>query len=311
MKIGVVGAGGVGGYFGGRLATAGHDVHFLARGAHLAAIRSGGLRVRSVKGDFTADVAATDDPHAIGRCDAVLFCVKSYDTAAAAAGLAPMVGDDTAVVSFQNGVDNEEQLAAMVGADHVLGGAAFIFATIEAPGVIVHTGGPARIVFGELNGVRTERVERLLAASRSAGIDADVPSDIRVVLWAKLAFICAVAGMTATVRRPLGDIRDDEAAWAMFRRLVGEVVAVGRAEGVALAPDTVDQQVALAAAQPAGAYSSLHHDLVNGNRMELEALHGTVVRRGARRGVPTPASEAVYAILSPWAAAAAKQNAPG
>jgi 2-dehydropantoate 2-reductase len=311
MKIGVVGAGGVGGYFGGRLAAAGHDVRFLARGPHLDAIRADGLRVRSVKGDFEVAVAASDDPAEIGRCDAVLFCVKSYDTRATAARLAPMLGEDTAVVSFQNGVDNEEQLAAVVGADHVLGGAAFIFATITSPGVVAHTGGPARIVFGELDGTRTERAERLLAACREAGIDADIPSDIRVVLWSKLAFICAVAGMTSASRRPLGDIRDDEAAWAMFRRLVTEVVAVGRAEGVALGPDTADQQVALASAQPAGAYSSLYHDLVNGNRMELDALHGTVVRRGARRGVPTPASEAIYAILSPWARLYDKQNAPG
>lgn len=301
MKIGVVGAGGVGGYFGGRLAEAGNDVHLLARGPHLAAIRANGLRVHSVKGDFVAPVLATGDPGEIGRCDAILFCVKSYDSREAAAALAPMLGDDTAVVSLQNGVDNEETIAAVIGADKVLGGAAFIFSTITEPGVVAHTGGPARLVFGEIDGVRTDRVERLLAACRSAGIDADVPSDIRAVLWSKFAFICAVAGMTSAVRLPLGDIRDDEDAWAMFRRLVEEVVAVGRAEGVPLADDTVEQQIALAAAQPAGAYSSLYHDLVNGNRMELDALHGAVVRRGARRGVPTPANAAIHAILSPWA----------
>ena len=301
MKIGVVGAGGVGGYFGGRLAEAGNDVHLLARGPHLAAIRANGLRVRSVKGDFMAPVLATGDPAEIGRCDAVLFCVKAYDTREAAAGLAPMLGDETAVVSLQNGVDNEETIAAVIGADKVLGGAAFIFSTITEPGVVAHTGGPARLAFGEIDRVRTDRVERLVAACRSAGIDADVPSDIRVVLWSKFAFICAVAGMTSAVRLPLGDIRDDEDAWAMFRRLVEEVVAVGRAEGVPLADDTVDRQLALAADQPAGVYSSLHHDLVNGNRMELDALHGAVVRRGARRGVPTPANAAIHAILSPWA----------
>ncbi len=301
MKIGVVGAGGVGGYFGGRLAEAGNDVHLLARGPHLAAIRANGLRVRSVKGDFVAPVLATGDPGEIGRCDAILFCVKSYDSREAAAGLAPMLGEETAVVSLQNGVDNEETIAAVIGADKVLGGAAFIFSTITEPGVVAHTGGPARLAFGEIDGVRTDRVERLLAACRAAGIDADVPSDIRAVLWSKFAFICAVAGMTSAVRLPLGEIRDDEDAWAMFRRLVEEVVAVGRAEGVPLADDTVEQQIALAAAQPAGAYSSLHHDLVNGNRMELDALHGAVVRRGARRGVPTPANAAIHAILSPWA----------
>jgi 2-dehydropantoate 2-reductase len=301
VKIGVVGAGGVGGYFGGRLAEAGNDVYLLARGPHLAAIRANGLRVRSVKGDFVAPVLATGDPGEIGQCDAILFCVKSYDSREAAAGLAPMLGEETAVVSLQNGVDNEETIAAVIGADKVLGGAAFIFSTITEPGVVAHTGGPARLVFGEIDGVRTDRVERLLAACRAAGIDADVPSDIRAVLWSKFAFICAVAGMTSVVRLPLGEIRDDEDAWAMFRRLVEEVVAVGLAEGVPLAGDTVEQQIALAAAQPAGAYSSLHHDLVNGNRMELDALHGAVVRRGTRRGVPTPANAAIHAILSPWA----------
>jgi 2-dehydropantoate 2-reductase len=302
VKIAVLGAGGVGGYFGGRLAAAGNEVHLLARGDHLAALRDDGLRVRSLKGDFTADVHATDDPSAVGRCDAVLFCVKSYDTREAAARLAPMLGDDTAVVSLQNGVDNEETIAAVVGAGHVLGGAAFIFSTIAAPGVIAHTGGPARIVFGELDGVRTPRVERLLAACQEAGVDAAVPPDIRVVLWSKFAFICAVAGMTAAVRLPLGEIRAEPASWAMFRRLLTEVVAVARAEGVALGPDVVREQVALAEAQGPDVYSSLHHDLVNGNRLELDALHGAVVRRGARRGVPTPANEAVYAILAPWAA---------
>jgi 2-dehydropantoate 2-reductase len=301
MRIAVVGAGGVGGYFGGRLAQAGHDLHFIARGPHLAALQREGLRVRSVKGDFTADVRATDDPAEIGPCDAVLFCVKSYDTEEAAARLEPLLGEDTSVVSLQNGIDNEEKIAALVGPSRVVGGAAFIFSSIVEPGVIAHTGGPARILFGELKGSRTVRVEKLLAACREAGIDADIPPDIRVVLWTKFAFICAVAGMTTAVRLPLGDVRECRESWSMFQQIVTEVVTLARAEGVPLGDDVVAQQVGFAAGLPRDSYSSLHHDLVTGRRMELEALHGTVVRRAARGGVPAPASDAIYAILRPWA----------
>lgn len=301
MRIAVVGAGGVGGYFGGRLAQAGHDLHFIARGPHLAALQREGLRVRSVKGDFTADVRATDDPAEIGPCDAVLFCVKSYDTEEAAARLEPLLGEDTSVVSLQNGIDNEEKIVALVGPSRVVGGAAFIFSSIVEPGVIAHTGGPARILFGELNGSRTARVEKLLAACREAGIDADIPPDIRVVLWTKFAFICAVAGMTTAVRLPLGDVRECHESWSMFQQIVTEVVTLARAEGVPLGDDVVAQQVGFAAGLPRDSYSSLHHDLVTGRRMELEALHGTVVRRAARGGVPAPASDAIYAILRPWA----------
>jgi 2-dehydropantoate 2-reductase len=301
MRIVVIGAGGVGGYFGARLAAAGHDVAIVARGAHLAAIREHGLRVQSPLGDLTVRVPAGADPAAFGPADVVLFCVKSYDTEAAAAATVPLLTTDTAVVSLQNGVDNEEKLAAVLGAEHVVGGAAFIFSTITEPGVVVHTGGPARIVFGELGGERSPRLERLREACADAGVSAGVSPEIRAVLWTKFAFICATAGMTAAVRLPLGDIRDSERSWAMFRRLFYEVVAVARALGVRLADDELEQQLGFVATLPATSYSSLHHDLTTGRRMELEALHGTVVRRAARHGVEVPASEAVYAILEPWA----------
>jgi 2-dehydropantoate 2-reductase len=301
MKIAVVGAGGVGGYFGGRLAMAGNEVAIVARGPHLTAIRERGLRVRSANGDFIAAVPASDDPAEFGPCEVVLFCVKSYDTEAAASRLGPLLGEDTAVISLQNGVDNEEKIAATVGVGRVVGGAAFIFSSVVEPGVIAHTGGPARVVFGELNGARTTRVERLLVASHRAGIDADIPADIRVVLWTKFAFICATAGMTAGVRLPLGEIRDCPESWAVFRHIVAEVAALARAEGVSLGEDVVEEQIGFAAGLPPDSYSSLHHDLVTGRRMELEALHGTVVHRAAQFGVSAPASEAIYAILRPWA----------
>jgi 2-dehydropantoate 2-reductase len=301
MRIAVYGAGGVGGYFGGRLAQAGTEVHFIARGAHLRALREHGLRVRSVKGDFAVQVHATDEPAEIGPCDVVLFTVKSFDTDAAAAGLGPLLGDDTAVLSLQNGVDNEEKLAKAVGEQHVMGGAAYIFAGVAEPGVIVHTGGPTSITFGELDGQESERARQLLASCQQAGFAAELSPNIRTVLWAKLAFICAQAGMTAAVRLPIGEIRTADAAWAAFQRLVAEVAAVAAADGTPVPPGAQQQALTLAQSLEPGGFSSLHDDLVAGRRMELDALHGFVVRRAAERGVPVPMSEAVYAILEPWA----------
>ncbi len=301
MRIAVYGAGGVGGYFGGRLAEAGADVHFIARGAHLQALRAHGLRVRSVMGDFGVHAPATDDPADVGPCDFVLFCVKTFDTDAAAARLEPLVGEGTAVVSLQNGVENEDKLARAVGADHVMGGAAFIFAEIAEAGVIAHTGGPASLTFGELDGRASERAKRLLAWCERAGFPAELSAGIKTVLWAKLAFICAQAGMTATARLPIGEIRTATAAWAAFGRLVAEVCAVAAADGNPVPQAAQEHALALAQAIEPGSFSSLHDDLVAGRRMELEALHGFVVRRAAQHGLAVPTSEAVYAILQPWA----------
>ena len=306
MKIAVIGAGGLGGYFGARLALAGEEVQFLARGAHLAAMRDGGLRVRSVLGDFAlppGQTRVTDDPASIGPADVVLFTVKSYDTEAAAASIAPLIGPDTAVISLQNGIDNEERIAARIGPGHVAGGVAYIFAGIVEPGVIHHTGGPARIIFGELDGRSTPRMAAFLAACRRAQIEAELASDIRVALWTKYAFICAVAGLTAATRQPIGVIRETPETWALFRAVLAEAVAVGRAEGVALPDELVDRQLAIAMNLEPGLYSSLYNDLVAGRRMELEALLGELVHRAEREGVAAPVSAALYAVLLPQAAA--------
>jgi 2-dehydropantoate 2-reductase len=303
VRIAVVGAGGVGGYFGGRLAQAGQEVFLIARGEHLDAIRREGLRVQSVAGDFEVRPPASDDPAEVGPVDYVLFCVKSYETEAAAAPLGSLLGDDTAVVSLQNGVDNEEKIAARIGSEHVLGGAAFIFASIAAPGLIEQTGGPRRIVFGELDGSRSERAGSLLAACRTAEIDAAIADDIRVVLWDKYALICAVAGVTAASRLPMDRLLAVRESRDFFRRIVGEVALVARAEGVALADAIVDEKTAFAEKLEPGSFSSLHHDLVTGGRLELDALHGELIRRAARHGLRVPASEAVYALLKPWEAA--------
>lgn len=311
MRIAVVGAGGLGGYFGARLAASGNEVHFLARGAHLAAMRAAGLRVRSTLGDVAlgpVETRATDDPAEIGPVAVVLFTVKSYDTERAASALPSLLGPGTAVISLQNGIDNEEKLAARIGRERVAGGVAYIFAGIAEPGVIRHTGGPARILFGALDQPSTPRLEAFLGACRAAGIDAELVDDIRVALWTKYAFICATAGLTASTRSPMGAIRDSPRTWSLFRQVIEEGVAVARAEGVALPDDLVERHLAFARGLERDVYSSLHDDLVAGRRMELDALLGELVRRAERAAVAAPASAALYAVLLPQAIARAERE---
>ncbi|MFC7019489.1 MULTISPECIES: 2-dehydropantoate 2-reductase [Haloarcula] len=303
MEFAVFGAGGVGGYLGARLADAGHEVNLIARGAHLEALRRDGLVLESVAGDTTVDLSATDDPSDIGPVDVVLFCVKAQDTREAATELDPLLGDDTAVVSLQNGVDNERWLAEAVGESHVVGGVAYIFSTIASPGVVEHTGGPARFVYGELDGERTDRIEALDAAlGECVGVDAVLADDIHVELWRKFAFICAQSGMTAATRLPVGAIRETDASWTMYRRIVEEVCAVARAEGVALPDDTVDEWLDFARDLDADSSSSLHYDLTHEKSLELEALNAAVVDHAAAIDVEVPMNEAVTGVLAPWAA---------
>ena len=302
MHIVVMGAGGVGGYFGARLLRAGEQVTLVARGAHLEALRRDGLTIRSAsEGEFTVRPAAVESLDGVPRADAVLFCVKAFDTEAAAARLRPVLGPDTAVLSLQNGVDNEERIDAVLGRGHAMGGVAQVFAVIDSPGVIAHHF-LGRIIFGELDGRRTPRAERLLAAFERAGIPVELTADVRRALWEKYALICAVAGMTAITRCTIGVVRQTPEAWRMFRTLLEEVAALGRAAGAALPPDTVDQILKLAGGIAPGSRASLAQDLLQGRRLELEALHGHAVRLGERLGVSTPASLAVYAALKPHAA---------
>lgn len=300
MRVAVVGAGGVGGYYGGLLAAAGHQVTFVARGEHLDALRrQGGLRLRAVHGEVFAPAAATDRP--VELADLVLFTVKSYDTRTAAELMRPAVGPQTAVLSLQNGVDNEEVLARLYGADRVLGGVVYILATIAAPGLVEQTGGPRTLTLGEWQGGASERVARFARAMNAAGIAAAVSEDIVREKWVKFAYICAQAGMTTLTRLPIGEIRAHSPTWAMFRQILEEVVAVGRARGVPLDEAVVEQHLALAQRVEAHVTSSLYYDLTHGKRLEVEALHGTVVRYGEAAGVPTPACRAVYAALAPHA----------
>jgi 2-dehydropantoate 2-reductase len=302
MRIAIVGAGGVGGYFGAKLARAGESVVVLARGAHLAAIRRHGLRVRSaVDGEFTAKVDAVDSLAGQPQVDMALLCVKSFDTRTAAEALRPALGPGTGVVSLQNGVDNEEIIDEVLGSGRALGGAAFVFSTIESPGVIAHTL-LGRIVFGELDGRVSARATALRDALARAGVPVELSAEVRRVLWEKYLLISAQAGTTALARAPIGVIRATPETWTMYRRIAEELAAVARAAGVRLADDAVDATLKTAAGLAPTAYSSLYHDLTHGHRLELEALHGHAVRLGARIGVPTPTVFAVYAALKPHAA---------
>jgi 2-dehydropantoate 2-reductase len=302
-----MGAGAMGGYFGGRLAGAGETVVFVARGEHLAAIQARGLTVHSVAGDFSVTAPATGDPRRVadlvGPVDLVLFCVKSYDTETAAEAIRPLLGPETAVLSLQNGVVNEDTLARLVGAERVLGGLVYGFAVIEAPGVIRHTQG-GRIVFGELDGAVRPRTTRFLEAGRRAGFPIEIAPDVRRALWEKYLTICALSAMTAVTRCPVGDIRACPESRAMYRAILEELAAIAKAEGVALPTDAVERGMTGADGLRADSYSSLYHDLTHGRRLEVEALQGHGVRLGVRHGIPTPALSAVYALLRPAALAA-------
>ena len=301
MRVAVFGAGAVGGYLGSCLAQAGADVSFIARGAHLAAMRDHGLTLVTPEGDrSTVEVHATEDPAEIGPVEVVLFLVKSYDTEAAARRLPPLIGEGTGVLSLQNGIDNEGRIAEVVGPEHVLGGAAYILAAIESPGVV--RSGKARIVVGELTpGPPSERVERFVEVARAGGIDAHASADVRTTKWEKYVLLVAFSAVTAATQLTVGDIRASGAASSMLRGIIAEAWSVGRALGVPLADDLVDRQHALVLAQKDDEGTSLRHDLLTGHRMELEALQGTLRRLSRETGVPTPWTDAAYAILEPWA----------
>ena len=301
LRVAVLGAGAVGAYYGSRLAAGGADVSLVARGAHLESCRANGLTVVEPERTSTFRLVSTDDPADIGPVDIVLFCVKSYDTEAAAGLLGPLLHETTGVLSLQNGIDNEDKIAAAIGPEHVLGGAAYILGAIREPGVI-DAAGPRRIVIGELDGTgTTDRVRAIVDVASKAGLQVDAVDDVRVAKWEKYTLLVAFSAMTATVRLPIGDIRDSPAATAMLGAIMTEVWSVGRAAGVPLADDLVERQMRLLLSQAEGSTTSLYHDLVSGHRMEVEALQGAAMRLGRTHGVPTPSIDAAYAILQPWA----------
>jgi len=301
MRVAVMGAGGVGSYLGSRLATAGADVHLIARGAHLDAMREHGLTIVTPEGDrSTVEVQATADPAEVGPVDVVLFLVKSYDTEAAAQRLPPLIGDDTVVISLQNGIDNEPRIAAVVGDEHVAGGAAYILSAIEAPGVV--RSNRARVVVGEMEpGPPSPRIERFVELARGGDINAHASDDVRRTKWEKYVLLVAFSAVTAATQLTVGDIRRSSAASAMLRAIMVEAWSVARMLGVPLSDDLVDRAYSLVLEQADDEGTSLRHDLLIGHRMELEALQGTLRRLGRETGIPTPWTDAAYAILEPWA----------
>jgi 2-dehydropantoate 2-reductase len=302
MRVTVMGSGGTGGYFGGLLARAGEDVTFIARGAHLEAIRSKGLTVRSrLVGDFTIPARATDDPREGGPADLVLFCVKAYDTESAAERLRPAVGPDTVILPVQNGIDSAESIGRVVGPGHVVGGLAEVSSVVEAPGLINQSAGPGAIQLGEPDRPPSPRTHRIADVLNRAGIRTQVRPDMRVALWEKFVLICGLSGLTALTRLPLGAILACPETRSLFRQTMEETEAVGRAEEVALPGGIVDQKVRFFEAANPAVRGSLYYDLAAGRRLEIETLNGTVVRLGRERRVPTPANFAIYAALKPYA----------
>ena len=303
MRIAMMGSGGVGGFFGGRLAHAGCDVSFIARGDHLRAMREHGLRIESaVHGDILVKRAQfTDDPAAVGVVDLVVLGVKLWDTESAAQAIRPMVGPQTAVLSLQNGVTKDEILQREFGKAAVMGGVGYVATRIASPGVIQQTGPLQRLVFGEYDGSRSERAEALLKAALATGIDTDLSSDIRRSLWEKFVFLVGLSAATTSMRTTIGPIRSHPRTRAFLHDVMKEVVAVGRAHDVNLPANYADERLAFADTVAPSMTSSMHHDLERGSRLELPWLSGGVVELGARVGVPTPLNRAVCDILALYA----------
>lgn len=297
MRILVMGSGGVGGYFGGLLAKAGEDVGFVARGAHLVALQAEGLRVESVHGDFQAPVRAMSDPAEFGIADLVLFCVKAYDSEAAARLVRPVVAPNTSVLSFQNGVNAVERLEPLLGAGHVLPGIAYVDASIAAPGVIRQPSTYRRLVFGEPRGSISPRVEAIAAALRGSGAEVELRDDIEVALWEKYHHICALSGMTGLTRSPIGPILACPDTRMLYEESVQEVYAVARAAGIGIDPGIVERALTMARTMQPQAASSLHYDLEHGKPLEIEVLSGYLVTLAQRLGVATPVQRVIAGAL--------------
>lgn len=304
MKIAVIGAGAVGGYYGALMSRVGADVSFVARGAHRDAIRANGLRIIGIQGDFTVKVAAEDDPSRIGPVDVVIIAVKTYDNGTAFPLVKALMHEDTAVLTLQNGVDSADDLAKVVGERAVIAGPTYIATAIDAPGVIRQTGTHRRIVFGEIFNPGSEvspRVRALADLMLSADIHAEPVADARIPLWEKFIYLAPFAAFTGASRLPIGPLWSDEETRSAFLDAVREVEKVARATGINVAPDMVDRIAPYTAGIPASTRSSLLIDLSVGKRIEVESLPGSVVRRGRAVGVETPLMRALYAVLKPWA----------
>jgi 2-dehydropantoate 2-reductase len=301
LTIAVFGTGAAGGYFGGRLAEAGEDVRFIARGAHLAAMRAHGLRVDSVAGDFRLDpVRVTDDPAEAGPVDVVLVGVKAWQVLEAAESMRPLLGERTFVVPLQNGIEAPDQLAAVLGPERVLGGLCSILASLDGPGRIRHMGVTPTIAFGELDGSKSARAEALRDAfARTRGVTVDVPADVRAAMWNKFLFIAALSGVGAVTRAPAGVIRSVPETRGLLREALEEIYSLARRARIALPADTVERTLAFIDGLPPDGTASMQRDVLAGRPSELEAQVGAVVRLGERLGVEVPVHRTIYAALLP------------
>jgi len=301
MRIAVMAAGAVGGYFGARMAAAGHDVAFIARGAHRDAIRRHGLRIESALGDLhLKDVTVTDDPGEVGPVDVVLFAVKLWDTETAGAATRPLVGPHTRVITLQNGVDSVERLAPILGEENTIGGATYVVTNIASPGLIRHNGTAAKITCGRLDGRPDALLARYVDAFKAANIDITLTDHMLLDLWKKFVVLSGTSGMTASTRQPLGVARDDPDMRAFFFKLLDETMAVARAGGIEFPPDYAQELDRLVASFPPTMKASMANDLEAGRRLELDWLAGKVVALGRKYAIATPSHAAVYAILKPY-----------
>ena len=298
VRLAFMGSGGLGGYFGARLCKGGADVHFIARGKHLEAMRRDGLRVEGPEPIHIARVSATDDPVEVGIVDFVMVGVKLWDTQAALEQVRPMVGPDTTLISFQNGVLKDRYLRDAFDASRIMGGVGYVATTIDRPGVIRQTGPMQRLLFGEFDGSRSPRGEALLAACLAGGINAELSASILREIWQKYVFLVGLSGTTTTIRKPVGPIRENPQTRAFLLDVMREVVAVGRAHGVDLPENYADVRLQFADSVAHDMTSSMHHDLERGNRLEVRWLSGGVVELGQQKGVPTPLNRAITDILA-------------
>jgi 2-dehydropantoate 2-reductase len=300
MRIAIFGSGGIGAYFGGRLAQAGEEVTFIARGAHLQAMLQNGLRVDSIKGDFHLQpVRATDDPHQVGAVDMILVCVKAWQVPEAAQAMLPMLGEETGAVYLGNGVEGAGQLSAVLGPQHVLGGLCQISTLLAGPGHVRHVGIDPAVFFGELDGTSSQRAENLRQAFARAGVNASIPADIQAAIWEKFVFIASISGVGAVTRCPVGVFRSLPATRQVLQNALQEIAQLGRARGVRLPEDIVARRLAFIDGVAPGVTASMQRDIMEGRPSELEAQNGAVVRMARQAGVPAPAHEFLYACLLP------------
>lgn len=313
MRFAILGSGAVGGYFGAKLARAGQDVTFIARGAHLEAIRTRGLEVKSAKlGDFVVHSPAESDTAKIGPVDVAIVSIKAYDNATALPMLKPLVGPDTVVLTLQNGVDSVDEVAAIVGEAHVLGGTTYVATALEGPGLIVQTGVHRSIIFGEVFGDRSRvspRVQAVADILATADIQVTAVPDARVPIWDKFVYLVAFSGFTGAARLSIGHVWKFPHVQEMFYATSREVAAVAKAEGVTISADRFETLKEYMDNIPFTTRSSLLIDLEQGKRIEVEALQGAVVRRAAKHGVPVPITATLYALLKAWESGPAKTQA--